>query len=498
MCLSYRLLLVQLLVSLAAFSQQTSFKLSFTDNLGKSIPEHQYRNLHNMNSKLVLDFKRDKSDKNYYEVFMVRVDRNKRAIKMLIPGEGGREGMIIQDTVKSRTLDLVNVDIQRPDSTRLAVFVATGYNSFYYTLHDVADTSWKQYSWLASKHDSLFNSFTRLLNSDLKSLPSLTEMQDQATLKSDNLKPVEFDLNLAIDTRQAKICFKEIIDFNTKESGGNILTSYMLVKPAKSSSSLSWSKPKGFLLEPGKKSEMDEMVADAAAKHLKLMHSRGVEPNASEGLRFSLKELVETLSQWRNKVGLMLYSLDSSGLQILYADNSQKIDTIFIPVKKQRLDVLGSQLQALLLPGSSRGLKGSATSRPGTIDSLSRIISQLLLPSKFNLQELDHLVIIPAFNIATFPFAMLPVKDSLLLIDKMSYSIVPSINEFIITGQVRKQHFETVGRSDSRSLFKISGDSVYWSYTRPFLFVGAPSANKVGKYNFDPLPGTKTRDRDAE
>jgi CHAT domain-containing protein len=246
---------------------------------------------------------------------------------------------------------------------------------------------------------------------------------------------------------------------------------------------LKWSQPKGYLFEPGEKTPLDLMVEEAATKHQNLMASRGVPEKLTDRLRFSLRELVETLEKFPGKVGLLLYSLDNAGLKILYADNTRKTDTVIIHVDKSRLNLLNGQLQSMLNPGSTRGLQGTSKTRPGAVDSLSRIISQLLLPAKFDLSGLDHLVVIPTFNIGTFPFAMLPLKDSMMLIDKMSYSIVPSINEFIITGQLSKSTSNNRGNNE---------ESARWNLESRFLFVGSPAANVIGQYKFDALPGTKS------
>lgn len=238
----------------------------------------------------------------------------------------------------------------------------------------------------------------------------------------------------------------------------------------------------------GQKSLLDWNIESAAEKNRQLVASRGMPERATDKLKFTLKELVNTLEQWPNKVGLLLYSMDSSGLQIMYADNSRKVDTVITTLQPNRLNELAQQLRSLLVTGGneSRGLGTAATTRPGTVDSMSRIISQYLLPGKFKLESLDHLVIIPVFNIGAFPFGMLPVKDSMMLIDKMSYSIIPSINEFIITGQIRKKHLE-----EDRRRYKQIMDSSFWTVDNTVLFVGATGENKVSGIEFAELPGAK-------
>jgi CHAT domain-containing protein len=480
------------IISQVAWSQQSYFSLSLIDSTGKSIPDNKYMDLQGKNTTLQLQFKRNKTDKSEYEIYVVSFNENSREVKVLIPVSSGAR---VHSTIKSKDsaliIKLVGLDFEKPDSTHLAVFVATGFNTFYSTLDNLADTSWEKYSWRKPRRDSLFSSFMRFMSSDLAVLPALDEMQKDIEMKTANLQPVESDLEFAKDCRKGGLVFKQRISFYNSETDRKLLSSYVYINPRESYMGMSWTRPAGFMMRPGKKSELDELIEDAAAKHLKLINFRGSEPKATDYLKFSLKELVETLEQWPNQVGLLLYSLDEAGLHVLYADNAKKVDTILIPVNKERLQELAEQLQYQLLPGSiavkSRGLGTRSNTKPRALDSLSRVISRLLLPSKFNLSKLDHLVIIPSFNIATIPFAMLPVTDSLLLIDRMSYSIVPSINEFIITGQIRKKHYDDL----DRSLFTIKDDSVYWSFDRRFLFVGAPSANTIGKYKFAALPGAK-------
>lgn len=93
-------------------------------------------------------------------------------------------------------------------------------------------------------------------------------------------------------------------------------------------------------------------------------------------------------------------------------------------------------------------------------------ISNNLLPKQLQLDDIEHLIIVPTSNIGTLPFSALKVNDN-YLIDKMSYSIAPSLSSIANETKSIKNGFKNA------------------------LFISNPNFAKENKWNFNQLPGTE-------
>ncbi|NRB61097.1 MAG: CHAT domain-containing protein [Winogradskyella sp.] len=97
-------------------------------------------------------------------------------------------------------------------------------------------------------------------------------------------------------------------------------------------------------------------------------------------------------------------------------------------------------------------------------DALYNRISETLFPEVLNFKNLDHLIIVPSGNVGTAPFAALKIGDQ-YLIDKMSYSIAPSIGSILNINKERNGFNKA-------------------------LFITNPIFPNDDKWNFAELPGT--------
>ncbi len=487
----YLLLLAAMLPAMAA-GQSPIFEIKLLDSLKSPLPQNKFISLPGGMASLQITLNRQQGDQYDYFISVVEYNEQHKTASVVFPsGDTPLPEYMFERGDTVMTDRFVDFSLPDPDTFSLAVLISrkrsANLEQFFETISREGPE--RSRSRFYGKKGYLFDAFIKLLNSDINVLPAPAEVERMVQVKSDNLLEIEPDLEFIRFFTEAGVCFARPVIITTKETTNNknILLHHTIISPPDSTMLLSWT-VEAPLVKPVSRTFLDAMIADAAEKHLNLSMSRGVKVNASEYYRFTLKEMVETLGLWKNnKVGLLLYSLDSAGLHILYADNESKKDTVTLPIGQQKLFDLESQLRSRLAAGGSRGLRPvTKNGGPGT-DSIVNIISRLLLPAKFNLSTLDHLVIVPTLNIGAFPFAMLKLEERLLLIDKLSYSIVPSINEFIITGRIRQEHYEEPGQSR----YDIMGDSVYWSFKRPVLFIGYPETTGLTGYQFDKLPGTK-------
>lgn len=122
---------------------------------------------------------------------------------------------------------------------------------------------------------------------------------------------------------------------------------------------------------------------------------------------------------------------------------------------------------------AARGAIAQSTGKPEADVSYLR---QTLLPLEEYLKDIDHLIIVPSLNISTIPFSALPFSDGEYLIDKMSYSIAPSLFEILV---INKQ-IEGLG------LAKTNRGSIRFHWDNP-LIIENPSYPP----EFNNLPGAE-------
>ncbi|MBW7866945.1 MAG: CHAT domain-containing protein [Brumimicrobium sp.] len=100
---------------------------------------------------------------------------------------------------------------------------------------------------------------------------------------------------------------------------------------------------------------------------------------------------------------------------------------------------------------------------------------QTILPPEEYLKDIDHLIIVPSLNIATIPFSALQFSDGEYLIDKMSYSIAPSLFEILVINEQINEHFSNLG------LKRKGGEKNRFSWYNP-LIIENPTYPNPEKY----------------
>ncbi len=118
----------------------------------------------------------------------------------------------------------------------------------------------------------------------------------------------------------------------------------------------------------------------------------------------------------------------------------------------------------------------SALSYKEFIDTFTDILLPECLTDKYK-----HLIVIPALNIGTFPFHLLkPYNDELELIDNCSFSIAPTLLDFVFANEIKRRTSENLNLSNTSR----------WQ-TQQALFICNPDYPKTGSYVFPDLPGAE-------
>ena len=438
-------------------------------------------------------------------IYVIQLDKKKNSSSIVFSSREldsqvyeiiSSEGMdslknILNQLDSIETIELTKAVIHFNDTLRFAILVKKtfGYNEREFeTMIDF-------------EHDSLkFDLLDKFISIDRATLIADSEIVHKIQILKDNLVEVPIALDFLRDFKYIKDV--QIVEVYLFQRNNHIIsrrghTPISAVYPL--------DLPKPFIsrsITEATDAVFNENIMKAALGHLNLTQFRGVHvpPQVSEIFRFTLKEVINTLNQWtEQKVGLLIYSYDKDSLSILYINNRNFRESITLKVPASKLINLESLLRNAIISGQfgvkRRGLVVSHKTNHANPDSLTNEISELLLPSQFDLETLDHLVIVPTLNISAFPFAMLKVKSK-TLIDKMSYSIVPSINEFILGGfndkveideDILNSHPRLEGTFISPNKYSDSSRRGYYNKT---VLVGYP-VNNFSNYTFSPLPGAK-------
>jgi CHAT domain-containing protein len=244
--------------------------------------------------------------------------------------------------------------------------------------------------------------------------------------------------------------------------------------------------------------ELDQVMEKYRKSQVQLMGVRGRTPKVMQ-LRVDVPGVLERLKYWNpdfSKVGMLMYEQEKDKLDIFYLDNTGRKNKSTVNITKQELQLLEQKLKRSMGAELSldsigkRGvtIKGIKTSAE-QLKNYSNDLSSKLLPNTFPIAELDHLIIVPTNNIGALPFSMFYVNDTMMLIDKMSYSIVPSINEFVYAKQYHVQRFFGENAPNHEDGQSINAEVSFFN-TSEALIVANPLFNDPRFY--DPsLPGTE-------
>ncbi len=198
------------------------------------------------------------------------------------------------------------------------------------------------------------------------------------------------------------------------------------------------------------------------------------------------------LNSYHSKVGLIIYTYENNTLSATLLQSFFEKSTVKTRIKKEKLIDLIAQANALYASNFStrvplrkdRGLKPKKTINKSEENDRAAFnqVNDILLPFKKELRNLDHLIIVPSFNIGTLPFYAFKLAKDKYLVDFMSYSIAPSLFELAVSEKMnRKEQMRRFERKDNESSFRVERG----------LFVANPNYPDDLEWEFPDLPGTE-------
>lgn len=231
----------------------------------------------------------------------------------------------------------------------------------------------------------------------------------------------------------------------------------------------------------------DELIKLHHEKLRNLYGSRGMyEKSWPYSGEVSEEDIQEVLGQYRKKVGMLWYVHQNDTLWVTGIRADQAVLQKGVQISA---DSLTGMVQLINRYFSYRDPSRSPVNRAAEIenepdaDPKERFekefpaLNSLLFPFPKLLDSLDHLILVPALNLATLPFACFKPDNQSVLIEKMSFSIAPSLFEFMAMDYIRNQEENSYGY--------YSDDSKY------ALFVSNPDYPKRTGWHFPDLPGAQ-------
>ena len=221
---------------------------------------------------------------------------------------------------------------------------------------------------------------------------------------------------------------------------------------------------------------LDQLVEEHEFFKKELGKSRGAVYN------FEADEVFfEDMFTSNDKLGIIVYTYinDSLKLSLFFNADKEKISVLekFVEITRADLDSYVEDANYLF----SNTFLNRAPKKRGTIVSEKKTkkkellksfekLNNVLLPSDFDLERFNHLIIVPSLNIGTLPFAAFKVNNS-YVIDNMSYSIAPNL-------------------SGSSWLYDLEETKLNYSWENA-LFVSNPKYPENTAWSFPDLPGAE-------
>ena len=219
---------------------------------------------------------------------------------------------------------------------------------------------------------------------------------------------------------------------------------------------------------------LEEQLRQQQLYHNDLMVTRGAAPLSRTEVTES--NIREVLSGFPN-TGILVYTHTDDTLSITLVTKDNPIVQKKIWIEEETLIEKISDVNTLiqttgvLLQSSNRGaVVVSENKEKKKLEDSFEYLNNVLLPFK-EITQLDHIIIVPVFNIATLPFSAFKVTEQDYLIDIMSYSISPSLYEVAVS-------------NEKNNLQEVSYDF------QKALFVSNPDFSGARDHSFAPLPGT--------
>lgn len=207
----------------------------------------------------------------------------------------------------------------------------------------------------------------------------------------------------------------------------------------------------------------------------------------------------------KNKgIGFLFYFFNKDSLHRIFFEPGKVVEKKIIAFTKPQLQQLGYDINHVIglykesihsMP-SKRGIIIETPEKTNGADysSVIKSITSLLIPESFD-EKYQHLLIIPAMNIGTFPFALLkPYNDDSLLIDKCSYTIVPSLIDLLgLRIKTLKNNSRWMGdlSREFDDNFDLKNISLTSFSIKNALFISNPAYPTNTDFIFPDLPGAK-------
>lgn len=192
--------------------------------------------------------------------------------------------------------------------------------------------------------------------------------------------------------------------------------------------------------------------------------------------------LISVINSYEKNVGIVIYSHKNDTLTLSLISkkglvNTQKTKTTKEEITEKVYDVntlFASQFSENI--PSMRGSKGNDTKKKKEkLEASYKELNKLLFPPTFKLEEFNHIIFVPIYNLSTLPFAAFKLGEA-YLIDKMSFSIAPSLFELMVSKNIN---------DNQNGYYK----SVSYNWENA-LFVANPKYPNDATWNFPNLPGT--------
>lgn len=229
-------------------------------------------------------------------------------------------------------------------------------------------------------------------------------------------------------------------------------------------------------------------------EYKKLINARGIDTNSYfQSTYLSQNDpskispvLAKYFGKEDSSIAALIYFYYDSSLIVYLADPKRTIRLSSTKVPQKELAALNDNFIASMdltsgMQERSPVLRSSRSPeqpvRKPDHDSLNKIATDLLLPKSQQILAYKHLVIVPCLNLGAFPFYLLRPHGE-YLVDKLSYSIAPSLIE--VEASCRKN----LDRLNGGSL----GNKNKMQISDPLL-VSNPEYPKSNAYLFPDLPG---------
>ena len=219
----------------------------------------------------------------------------------------------------------------------------------------------------------------------------------------------------------------------------------------------------------------------------------------------SFAHLLQQLYSSKRDIGLLFYFFSNDTLRRAYFKPGKIIEVKHIPIKRDALLQLGTNInQSLNLyeksetktPQQRGSIALPKPSKQMSFDVAVKAATQILIPATFDIQT-KHLLIVPALNIGTIPFHLLqPYKNRTHLIERCSFTIVPSLIDLVgLRTKVLKKNNpdwwdgKLPAHFDSNASF-YTVDQTSFTFRKP-LFVSNPLYPTDTNFEFPNLPGAE-------